>query len=75
MPIQPNILEHTAFFTLNAAPGPMLDLAGALAFQAVNTAVRLNLFNALQERPSTPTARLSLNLTVRRQSCANGRRK
>lgn len=55
MPIQPNILERTAFFTLNAAPGPMLDLAGALAFQAVNTAVHLNLFTALQERPSTPT--------------------
>jgi hypothetical protein len=31
MPIQPNFLERTAFFTLNAAPGPMLDLAGALA--------------------------------------------
>ena len=55
MPIQPNFLERTAFFTLNAAPGPMLDLAGALAFQAVNTAVRLNLFTTLQERPSTPT--------------------
>ena len=55
MPIQPNFLERTAFFTLNAAPGPMLDLAGGLALQAVNTAVRLNLFNALQERPSTPT--------------------
>jgi hypothetical protein len=51
MPIQPNFLERTAFFTLNAAPGPMLDLAGALAFQAVNTAVQLNLFTALQERP------------------------
>lgn len=46
MPIQPNFLERTAFFTLNAAPGPMLDLAGALAFQAVNTAVRLNRFTA-----------------------------
>lgn len=55
MPIQPNFLERTAFFTLNAAPGPMLDLAGALAFQAVNTAVQLNLFTALQQRPSTPT--------------------
>jgi 2-polyprenyl-3-methyl-5-hydroxy-6-metoxy-1,4-benzoquinol methylase len=55
MPIQPNFLERTAFFTLNAAPGPMLDLAGALAFQVIGTAVRLNLFNALQARPSTPT--------------------
>ncbi|GIK57588.1 MAG: hypothetical protein BroJett015_32510 [Chloroflexota bacterium] len=55
MPIQPNFLERTAFFTLNAAPGPMLDLAGGLALQVINTAVQLNLFTTLQERPSTPT--------------------
>ncbi len=55
MPIQPNFLERTAFYTLNAAPGPMLDLAGALAFQTVSTAVQLNLFDALHTRPSTPT--------------------
>ncbi len=55
MPIQPNFLERTAFYTLNAAPAPMLDLAGALAFQTLSTAVHLNLFNALQTRPSTPT--------------------
>lgn len=59
MPIQPNFLERTAFFTLNAVPVPMLDLAGALAFQPVNTAIRLNLFNALQEGPSTPTKLLN----------------
>lgn len=53
MPIQPNFLERTAFFTLNAAPAPMLDLAGMLAYQAVSTAVRLNIFQALAERPST----------------------
>lgn len=55
MPIQPNFLERTAFFTLNAAPAPMLDLAWGLALQVINTAVQLNLFTALQERPSTPT--------------------
>ena len=54
MPVQPNFLERTAFFTLNAAPAPMLDLAGALAFQAVNTAVHLNLFTTLHERLPTP---------------------
>ncbi len=54
MPIQPNFLERTAFLTLNAAPAPMLDLAGALAFQVISTAVHLNLFTALQQRPSTP---------------------
>lgn len=31
MPIQPNFLERTAFFTLNAAPGPMLDLGRGAA--------------------------------------------
>ncbi|MBE2198739.1 MAG: methyltransferase [Anaerolinea sp.] len=55
MPIRPNFLERTAFFTLNAAPAPMLDLAGGLALQVINTAVRLDLFTALKERPSTPT--------------------
>ncbi len=55
MPIQPNLLERAAFFNLNAAPAPMLDLAGALAYQIVSAAVRLNVFTALQERPSGPT--------------------
>lgn len=50
MPIPPNFLERTAFFTLNAGPAPMLDLAGALAFQVVNTVVRLNLFTAEERR-------------------------
>jgi 2-polyprenyl-3-methyl-5-hydroxy-6-metoxy-1,4-benzoquinol methylase len=54
MPIQPNFLERTAFFTFNAAPTPMLDLAGALAFQTLSTAVHLNIFTTLAERPSTP---------------------
>ena len=64
MPINPNFLERTAFFTLNAAPGPMLDLAGMLAYQAVSTAVQLNIFTALAERPSTTselTQRLQAN--------------
>lgn len=61
MPIQPNFLERTAFFTLNAAPAPMLDLAGALAFQTLSTAVRLNLFDELNKQPST-LAELTQNL-------------
>jgi hypothetical protein len=55
MPIQPNFLERTAFFTLNAAPAPMLDLVGMLGYQALSTAVRLNIFKALAERASTAT--------------------
>ena len=53
MPIQPNFLERLAFYKLNAAPTPMLDLAGALSFQVLSTAVHLNIFNTLQERPFT----------------------
>lgn len=53
MPIQPNFLEQTAFYTLNAAPTPMLDLAGALAYQVVSTAVRLDIFRELHKRPFT----------------------
>ena len=53
MPIRPNFLERTAFFRLNAAPAPMLDLAGMLGYQTVSTAVRLHIFTALAERPST----------------------
>jgi 2-polyprenyl-3-methyl-5-hydroxy-6-metoxy-1,4-benzoquinol methylase len=58
MPIQPNFLERTAFFTLNQAPAVMLDLAGALSYQAVSAAVRLGVFNALAKRPMT-TAELA----------------
>ncbi len=54
MPIQPNIIERAAFFNLNAAPAPMLDLVGALAYQIVSAAVQLNVFAALRDRPSGP---------------------
>lgn len=53
MPIRPNFLERFAFYNLNAAPAPMLDLAGALAFQILYTAVQLNIFNTLHKRPLT----------------------
>ena len=50
MPVRPNFLERTAFYTLNAAPAPILDLAGALAYQTLSTAVRLNIFPTLHKR-------------------------
>lgn len=53
MPIQPNFLERFLFFTTNAAPTPMLDMAAALGYQAISTAVRLKLFEQLHKRPST----------------------
>jgi SAM-dependent methyltransferase len=51
------------FFNLEQAPAPMLDLGGALAYQTVSIAVRLNLFAALRERPSSP-AELATTLNL-----------
>lgn len=53
MPITPNILERTAFNTLNLVPGLMLDFAGMLAMQAVTTAVELGIFQTLAKQPAT----------------------
>ena len=61
MPIRPNLLERTAFYALNTAPAPMLDLAGMLAYQTLSTAVHLDIFNCLAEQPATP-AELALAL-------------
>ncbi len=63
MPVRPNIVERTAFFTLNAVPGLMLDLAGMLAMQAVTTAVELNIFPTLAKNPCT-VAELAQQLQV-----------
>lgn len=49
MPVQPNFLERTAFYTLNQAPGVMLDMAGALSYQTLSTALELGVFDALAE--------------------------
>ncbi len=66
MPIQPNFLERTLFFKLNAAPAPMLDMAGALAFQVLSTAVHLNIFNILYERSlSLPELTQAINCQER----------
>lgn len=70
MPIQPNFLERVAFFTLNAAPTPMLDLAGALGYQALSTAVRLNLFETLHKRQLT-AAELAQTLNCQERGIAN----
>ena len=53
MPIRPNLWESVAFFTLNAAPGPILDLGAALVFHTLSTALELDIFEALQERPAS----------------------
>jgi len=54
MPVRTNFLESILFYQLNLAPAPLLDLAGALSFQVVSLAARLDLFRILQDRPLTP---------------------
>lgn len=63
MPVRPNFIERTAFFTTNTAPGAMLDLAGALAYQALSTAVQLDIFPELEKQPGT-AAELAFRLNI-----------
>ena len=53
MPILPNYLEKTILITLNRGPGPMMDLAGGLAFPALATAIKLGLFDAMDTHSLT----------------------
>jgi cyclopropane fatty-acyl-phospholipid synthase-like methyltransferase len=70
MPIQPNLIERTAFFTLNLAPAPFMDLAGAMAYQTISTAVRLGVFQALDEQPST-AGELAKQLEIQERGAAS----
>ena len=54
MPVKPNIVERTAFYTFDAAPSTILDLAGLFAYQAVSTANELGLFQALAKQYCSP---------------------
>lgn len=47
MPILPTFLERTMLITLNRGPGPMMDLAGGLAFHAIASAIKVGLFEAI----------------------------
>ncbi len=51
MPIVPNLPERLLFFRLNRAPGPVLDIFGAVAFRAVLAAVNLGVFEGLRGGP------------------------
>ena len=55
MPIVPNVLEHLLFLRLNQAPGPVLDIFGAVAFRIVHTAVKLRVFDTLHQQPLEPS--------------------
>lgn len=48
MPINPNFLERTLFYSLNLRPGPVLDIWAAVGFRVVLAAVRLGVFEALR---------------------------
>ncbi len=51
MPIQPNFLEQTLFFTLNLGPGPVMDIWSGVAFRIVLAAIRLGVFEVLADGP------------------------
>lgn len=50
MPIIPNFLERLVVLKLNQAPGPLLDLWSAVGFRITVAAIRLDVFDALQEQ-------------------------
>jgi hypothetical protein len=41
MPVKPILFERTAFYTLNAMPGPILALAGLFACSVVASSVNV----------------------------------
>jgi len=56
MPVTPNLMERMILLKLNHGPGPMLDLLGGMAFKAVSVAIKLGVFEILNNGPSTTTA-------------------
>lgn len=54
MPITPNLLERLVLLRLNRGPGPILDLFGAGAFEAVTLALDMGVFEALSAEAATP---------------------
>lgn len=53
MPLRPNIIERTLFYTLNLAPGISADQFGGPAFFIVAAAIQLNMFETLGAAPET----------------------
>ena len=54
MPLSPDWFERLAMLHLHKGPGPMLDLAGAMTAKAVNTAIKLRIFEALEQEALAP---------------------
>ena len=53
MPLVPNLLESLLFLTFNQAPGPILDLWSGPASRMVLAAIRLNVFETLNQHPAS----------------------
>ena len=53
MPVTPNLMERMILLKLNKGPGPMLDLLGGMAFKAVSVAIKLDVFEILNDGPLT----------------------
>lgn len=51
MPIRPNLIERTLFYTLNQGPAPMLEVFSMLSFRAALAGARLGVFDALEDGP------------------------
>lgn len=62
MPVVPNVLER-ALFRAGVAPRPMVDIAAAASFRAVQAALRLDVFERLAAGPRT-TRDLAVELAV-----------
>lgn len=55
MPVIPNFLER-ALYRLGAVPRPVVDIAGAASFRALQAALRLDVFERLAAGPRTAAA-------------------
>jgi hypothetical protein len=62
MPITLNWPERQIFLNHNWGPGPILDMFAPLAFQAINAAHKLNIFETLRAQGAVSAADLSRTL-------------
>lgn len=66
MPVILNPLEQFVMLTMNQAPGPMVEVWSALANRIIVAAIRLNVFETLQQEPAAASELAQrLNLDAR----------
>jgi len=53
VPFVPNFIERLLLLSLNKAPGPLLDIASGVAFRSLGLALRLDVFEKLENEPLT----------------------